>query len=116
MNAGGVSIGSVIELRRGTDTETLIPTVTASQKGRDSHPLPSRLLNADLVLANVNVSMGEGPSSVVLEIRRGGERHETQDTLVIEASTKPFIGLVWGGTAVMIAGFILAILKRTKEA
>jgi cytochrome c-type biogenesis protein CcmF len=115
-NAGGVSIGSVIELRRGNDTETLIPTVTASQKGRDPHPQPSRLLNAELVLANVNVSMGEGPSSVQLEVRRGRERHGTQDTLVIEASTKPFIGLVWVGTVVMIAGFILAIVKRIKEA
>jgi cytochrome c-type biogenesis protein CcmF len=37
------------------------------------------------------------------------------ESLVIDASVKPCISLLWGGTLVMMAGFILAYLKRSKE-
>ena len=37
------------------------------------------------------------------------------ESLVIDASIKPFIILLWGGTLVMMAGFSLALVKRSKE-
>ena len=37
------------------------------------------------------------------------------ESLVIDASVKPYINLLWGGTLVMMAGFVLAFLKRSKE-
>jgi len=37
------------------------------------------------------------------------------ESLVIDASVKPLISLLWGGTVVMMAGFVLAFLKRSKE-
>jgi cytochrome c-type biogenesis protein CcmF len=37
------------------------------------------------------------------------------ESLVIDASVKPGINLLWGGTLVMMAGFLLAFLKRSKE-
>ncbi|HTO93054.1 MAG TPA: cytochrome c-type biogenesis CcmF C-terminal domain-containing protein, partial [Bacteroidota bacterium] len=37
------------------------------------------------------------------------------ESLVIDASIKPYINLLWGGTLVMMAGFVLAFVKRSKE-
>jgi cytochrome c-type biogenesis protein CcmF len=37
------------------------------------------------------------------------------ESLVIDASIKPCINLLWGGTLVMMAGFVLACVKRSKE-
>ncbi len=39
-----------------------------------------------------------------------------QPTLTIDASIKPFIGLVWLGTLVMTLGFVVSVIRRTKEA
>jgi cytochrome c-type biogenesis protein CcmF len=37
------------------------------------------------------------------------------ESLVIDASIKPGINLLWGGTLVIMAGFVLAFVKRSKE-
>ncbi len=37
------------------------------------------------------------------------------ETLVIEASVKPFINLVWVGTVTLIVGFLLTIIRRVQE-
>jgi cytochrome c-type biogenesis protein CcmF len=37
------------------------------------------------------------------------------ESLVIDVSIKPYINFLWGGTLVMMAGFVLALVKRSKE-
>lgn len=37
------------------------------------------------------------------------------ETLVLTASIKPYINLVWSGTIVLVIGFFLSILKRRKN-
>jgi cytochrome c biogenesis factor len=38
------------------------------------------------------------------------------ETLVVEASIKPFINLVWMGTVTLLIGMILTIMRRVEEA
>ena len=38
-----------------------------------------------------------------------------EEILTIEASIKPFISLVWIGVLTMVAGFIIASFRRSKE-
>jgi hypothetical protein len=38
------------------------------------------------------------------------------ETLVVEASVKPMINLVWIGTITLIVGFFLTIIRRVEEA
>jgi cytochrome c-type biogenesis protein CcmF len=40
----------------------------------------------------------------------------TVETLVVEASIKPFINLVWMGTVTLVVGFFLTIVRRVQEA
>jgi cytochrome c-type biogenesis protein CcmF len=37
------------------------------------------------------------------------------ETLVVEASIKPYINLVWVGTVTLVIGFFLTILRRVSE-
>ncbi|MGH2575146.1 MAG: heme lyase CcmF/NrfE family subunit [Ignavibacteria bacterium] len=37
------------------------------------------------------------------------------ETLVLSASIKPYINLVWGGTIVLVIGFFLSLLKRKRN-
>lgn len=39
----------------------------------------------------------------------------SKESLSIDASIKPFINLVWAGVVVMVAGFFIAIVRRTKD-
>jgi cytochrome c-type biogenesis protein CcmF len=38
------------------------------------------------------------------------------DSLVVEASVKPYINLVWMGTVTLVVGFIITIIRRVQEA
>ena len=38
-----------------------------------------------------------------------------KEVLSIEASIKPFINLVWTGVILMVVGFIISVVRRTKE-
>jgi cytochrome c biogenesis factor len=39
----------------------------------------------------------------------------TPESLVVDVSIKPGISLLWGGTLVLMAGFAVALVKRSKE-
>jgi cytochrome c-type biogenesis protein CcmF len=38
------------------------------------------------------------------------------ETLIVEASIKPYINLVWMGTVTLVVGFIITIVRRVQEA
>ncbi len=40
---------------------------------------------------------------------------KADETLVLTASIKPFINILWTGTGVLVFGFFISILKRRKE-
>ena len=38
------------------------------------------------------------------------------DTLIAEATIKPFINLVWSGLIILLIGFVVTIVRRFQEA
>ena len=44
------------------------------------------------------------------------DEHAGKDTLVVEASVKPFINLVWSGVIILLVGFLITIVRRVQEA
>ncbi|HEY5615329.1 MAG TPA: cytochrome c biogenesis protein CcsA [Bacteroidota bacterium] len=44
------------------------------------------------------------------------KKENKAETLMIEASVKPYINLVWVGTVTLVVGFLLTILRRVDEA
>jgi cytochrome c-type biogenesis protein CcmF len=113
---GGMAVGSVLEIATGKDRERITPTVVYQEgQAPKVRPMPSRLMNANIAVVSMNVGMGASPSTITVGVKREKSRGGQGGTLVVEASIKPFINLVWVGTLVIMVGFFLSILKRSKE-
>ena len=54
----------------------------------------------------------------VLDLKQVGARNnsEQRDMLVVEASVKPYINLVWSGVIILLVGFLVTIVRRAQEA
>jgi cytochrome c-type biogenesis protein CcmF len=112
---GGMAIGAVLELIKGTENETIIPTVMYPTDGEPQYTSKeSKLLNGSIQLVSMNVGEGGKASTVTVQLHRSGTAAATQapEALVVEASVKPYIILLWVGTVIMFAGFILAVFNR----
>jgi cytochrome c-type biogenesis protein CcmF len=70
--------------------------------------LKVKLLNLSAQSIEVEVS-----STTTTNVETVNE--EPKEVLVVSASVKPFISLVWIGVVVMVAGFCLSVLRRLKE-
>ena len=118
MSGGGMTVGSVLELTDGHRKETITPVTVYGPDGRQTFkPSESRLLGATVQLVSMNVGgMGTSASAITIDVRRDGEVTPGNESLVVEVSTKPLIGLVWAGSIVMFLGFGLAAFKRLQEA
>jgi cytochrome c-type biogenesis protein CcmF len=114
----GMTIGSVLELSDGKSRETVVPAMYYTGNGQpQSTPSSSKLINGDIQLVSMNVGSSTEPSTVTVTVHRAHESHApSPETLVVEASIKPYIGLLWAGTVIMTVGFFLAMVKRLKEA
>jgi len=114
---GGMVIGSVLELQRVEEREMITPVMVYRPDGTTQYRnADSELLNTGVQLLSMNVGTGGAPSTITVGIQRGGDGAHQHESLVLEASIKPFINFLWVGTALMMIGFFLAILKRSKEA
>lgn len=114
--AEGMPVGATLKIVRGNDEETITP-VTVFRP--NNQPVPraaeSRLLNGHISLLTLNVGMEAGQSAVTVSVEKEGEAKTVREALIAEASIKRFIGLVWAGTVIMIVGFGLSIVNRSKE-
>jgi cytochrome c-type biogenesis protein CcmF len=113
--AGAMTVAAELEVRKGDETESLLPSLTYAAGGAPtSEPVVSRLLGAGVRLVAMQAGMGGSPSSITFAVASRGHAHQEQETLIADVSTKPFINLLWVGTAVMMLGFVLSTMKRLK--
>jgi cytochrome c-type biogenesis protein CcmF len=111
----GMSVGAVLEITDGTTQETLTPLmVYRPGQPPQSEPVASRVLKGTVRLTGINV--GEGNSSASFAVDLPGMPGNRAEVLVVEASIKPWIILVWAGMGILTIGFVLAMAKRMKEA
>jgi cytochrome c-type biogenesis protein CcmF len=108
-------VGASLLIQKDDQTEAIAPRLIPSTEGSQHPGVPSRLLGGEVQLLTMEISMGEGPSVITIGLARSGEQGPKPDVLVGEASIKPFIGLVWTGTVLMMIGFALAIVKRWRD-
>ncbi len=108
-------MGAELEITSGYEKEK----ITAEQKisQGETENIPVKLKSNDrytFYLSNVTVS---GETSIELGIvdDQAIKDPEAPEMLVLTASTKPFINLVWGGTVVMVLGFFFSLYSRYKK-
>ena len=116
MEGSAMKIGAVLELSGKGGSEEVTPVLEYNPNGQSSHtPATSRLAGGSVTLESLQAGMGGGISTVTIRIHRHGEQESGGEALIVEASIKPFINLLWAGTVLILGGFFLAILKRVRE-
>lgn len=112
MTAGKENImGAELEVSFNGKTEKLVVLQNVSQGGSEAIPVQlSGNSKFTFYLTNIGV---EQESKINIAIVDGSiPKQQMPETLVLTASIKPYINLVWGGTIVMVLGFFIALLNR----
>ncbi len=95
------------------------PTMSNMQGEVTFTPAPLPDSDIRLTIKGMNPSPNDNEASVTVTVE--GLHEETPakgpsvETLVVEASVKPFINLVWIGTVILIGGFVITIVRRIQE-
>lgn len=118
LSQDGFTIGAVIEIRHGKNVETLtVPSLFR----QGSAPEPTTVATKDKALefrfVGMNIDMETKKSTVELSIEEPGSHVHTETTqvLIVEASLKPFISLVWIAAILVVAGLGLALVQSRKQ-
>jgi len=116
MMGGGIfEIGANLTVESNGKTYNIEPKMNSTDGVRKY--LSAKIEDLDLLVDMTNLDAG-GSISLVLGSLSGGEAGVTEvkrEVLSIEASIKPFINLVWMGVILMVIGFIISAVRRTKE-
>ncbi len=106
-------MGAEIEVTNGNNKETVIAEQKISGGDQQSIPVQSKNGKFTFFLDKVSVA---GESTIDLAILNGiRDKSNEPETLVLTASIKPFINLVWGGTIVMVLGFFFSLINRLRK-
>jgi cytochrome c-type biogenesis protein CcmF len=118
MGASGMKVGSEIQIARGPEKETIVPVmVYVPNAAPELEPARSSILGAEVRLTAMNAGgMEAGESAVTVEVGSGQHGGGAEEALIVDASVKPFVGLLWLGFFVMMVGFGVSIAKRSREA
>ncbi len=114
MSGTGNIMGAELEITVEGKTEKVIAEQEMSKDGGNS--IPVKMSGNDkytFYLVKLSVA---GESSVdIAVVDDSMPKSQAPETLVLTASVKPFINLVWGGTAVMVLGFFLSLIARYRR-
>ncbi|MBI2620254.1 MAG: cytochrome c biogenesis protein CcsA [Ignavibacteriales bacterium] len=120
MNSGDAfTVGAVLEITRGKNTETII---AASVFNQGTQPVPTPISTKDgkvrVQLLGMNIDMDSKQSTVTMEILDSDDPHdhgvEAIKTLVVEASMKPFMSLVWIAAVFILGGMALSLWNQKR--
>ncbi|MDZ7766037.1 MAG: cytochrome c-type biogenesis CcmF C-terminal domain-containing protein [Melioribacteraceae bacterium] len=119
MDGGAFEISALLSVV--TDGNSYdVKTIMKSEGGERSF-VPAEIPEANLKIEMTNLD-ASGTIAVELSSLDGSDTDthsapntQPKEVLSIEASIKPFINLVWAGVLVMVAGFVIAVSRRTKE-
>lgn len=119
-SGGGFSIGAILTVEKGKKKEQVVPT-TLYTDGQNPQPKEAKTKDGALGFQMIAMQVGSGgsPSMIRLLVSglatgQGVHKEETE-TLVIEASVKPFMNFVWLGAGLVLIGFVLSMARRMKE-
>jgi len=115
MGGGSFQIGALLTISMNGKTYE-VKTIMES-KGGDRSYIPAEVPEANL---KIEMSSLDAAGTIVVSLSSLDETESTpmhmqKETLSIEASIKPFINLIWAGVIVMVVGFVLSTVRRTKE-
>ncbi len=115
----GFSIGAMFRVERGGTVTTIKPLMKNTGGSVDFVPASPDGDTTQLVISKLEPNREDpSKSAITITIRRqqAASAAPQRETLIVEASIKPYINLVWMGTITLVVGFGLTILRRIEEA
>lgn len=115
MSGGAFQIGAKMTVAYNGNNYDVKPLMKSEGGQRNYIPAEIPEANIKIELTNLDAS---GTVAVALSSLDGTSSQQSTvsvPTLSVEASIKPFINLVWAGVLVMVIGFVLSVVRRTKE-
>lgn len=107
-------LGAELEVTIDGKSEKLVAEQEMSSHG--GNPLPTKLKGNTKYIFYLTKLSVDGEATVDIAIVDGSlHENHAPETLVLTASIKPFINLVWGGTIVIVIGFYFSLLTRYRR-
>jgi cytochrome c-type biogenesis protein CcmF len=118
MEGGGFKIGALFEVAKDGKKEEIKPLMTNDGGNVVFIPVKSSLSPAMFTISKMEPNKEDpSQSKIVVSVNDPSAANQPKvETLVVEASVKPYINLVWMGTITLLVGFILTIVRRVQEA
>jgi cytochrome c-type biogenesis protein CcmF len=120
IQSGNYSIGAKLKVKDNKYSETLEPKIKYTD-GNPEYMVAKMSGNNVFGFYFVKMSVkgeDEGGATATIAVVNSNnlsKKPKADETLVLTASIKPFINILWTGTGVLVLGFFISILKRRKE-
>jgi cytochrome c-type biogenesis protein CcmF len=113
-----VTIGVMLEVEKDGKKEEVKPLFKRSAAGPTFVPATLKGTQIEFSIVRMQPNREDkSKSSVEISVNDPTLTPATKaETLVVEASIKPYINLVWMGTITLVVGFVLTIYRRVQEA
>ncbi len=117
LGGNGVAIGAVLEIKRGKKTELVTP-MTVYKEGQAPRSRIAKTKDGTIgfELLGMNVDAEKKGSTVEVTITglqgSNDPPRQKSEALVIEASIKPFMGLVWVAAVLVIVGLLISLRSK----
>jgi cytochrome c-type biogenesis protein CcmF len=122
LEGGDFTIGVMLNVKEGLKKKRIVVTMKNTPAGAEYLPTlyktgGQKEYSFTLVrLMPDREDKSKSKVEIAVQIPSDGSKPAKGETLVIEASIKPMINLVWMGTITLIIGFVLTIIRRAEEA
>ena len=114
--SGGFAVGARLRITRGKTTEEVVPVAFYKAGERsESRIVSTKDGTIDFELLGMNVDPASKASTIQLRITGvPGQAPPAQksELLIVEASVKPFIGLIWIGAVLMASGLTVSLIAK----
>ncbi|MCX8057148.1 MAG: cytochrome c biogenesis protein CcsA [Ignavibacteria bacterium] len=115
MSGGDFEIGAKIVVKSYGSKYEVEPKYGIRNGERLNETVKIKDANLQISLASMSADQGMITLQVEPYNQTRNENLTRKEILAVTASIKPFVGLVWLGTVVIVVGFFIAMIRRLKE-
>ncbi|CAN5434918.1 cytochrome c biogenesis protein CcsA [soil metagenome] len=118
MQSGNFTIGAVLKITDSKFTETISPKIKYVNNNPEYQSANmTGNQNYEFYFSKMNAQGVDGPIASIAIVDKRKEKKEgvKEETLILTASVKPFINILWMGTGILVLGFAVSIFRRRKE-
>ncbi|MFQ3597295.1 MAG: cytochrome c biogenesis protein CcsA [Chloroherpetonaceae bacterium] len=110
---GKIKVVAMLEITKDGKSEMIEPVYNVEAGSEPKIEYASIASNPSVSFAITRIDASSG--RVMVEAKGLGADVKPQETLIIEASIKPYINVLWLGTYIVAFGFVISIYRRWQE-